>query len=157
MNKREEHSQQTSAVVVPLRPHVPRFVPVEPQPVPKGDSLDSAALRVFARLDIAERSLRRTHLAEKFCEGPAWNILTAVFAARLGGRTISTGEACLASGAPETTALRYIAMLEYKRAIMRFRDPLDQRRFNIALSDETRDALAAYFAAVRKLRAATDV
>lgn len=79
---------------------------------------------------------------------PAWDILLELYAARLGQQKISVGSLCMGAAVPDTTALRWISMLESKGIIERKADPMDGRRFHLSLSDAGLDAMARYFKTV---------
>lgn len=68
---------------------------------------------------------------------PAWDILLDLFVARAEGRAICVTSACIASGVPATTALRWLKCLEQREMIVRRSDKYDGRRVYIRLTDAT--------------------
>jgi DNA-binding MarR family transcriptional regulator len=76
---------------------------------------------------------------------PAWDILLALYAAKIGQRKLSVTSACAAAGVPQTTALRWLTSLENKGFVIRSADPLDGRRFFVELSSSSKSSLDAYF------------
>ena len=65
---------------------------------------------------------------------PAWDILVDLLDGSLKGVPISVTSACIASGVPHTTALRYIRILEDNGMISRGPDPKDGRRVYLELT-----------------------
>jgi DNA-binding MarR family transcriptional regulator len=80
-----------------------------------------------------ERS-RRFAAESKFFNDPAWDIFVDLAAAGLAGRKVSISSACLASLVPQTTALRYVRLLEAEGFVVRIRDASDGRRFLLTLT-----------------------
>lgn len=66
---------------------------------------------------------------------PAWDILLDLYVAELRERRVSVSDACLASGVPPTTALRWLALLEEANLVERHKDPHDARRVHLELSE----------------------
>jgi hypothetical protein len=65
---------------------------------------------------------------------PAWNILLDLYIALIENRHISVSSACIGSGAPSTTALRYISALTEAGLIARIEDIHDKRRVFLQLT-----------------------
>jgi hypothetical protein len=65
---------------------------------------------------------------------PAWDILLDLFIAAHDGRHVSVTSACLASGAPPSTALRWLQLLEEKGLVVRENDLRDARRKHVRIS-----------------------
>jgi hypothetical protein len=76
-----------------------------------------------------------------------WNTLVDLALARLTGKAISITSACIASGAPPTTALRHLAILEAERLAERRPDPLDSRRFYLGITQEGFELVEAILSA----------
>ena len=107
---------------------------------------DSAATQLgdIARKVFADRR-RRSEIAgtsDLFGE-PAWDILLGLFIARCEGRRLSVAAVCAGAGAPESTALRWITILEKRGMIVREGEP--ERAF-VKLSGFVNASLADYFA-----------
>lgn len=66
---------------------------------------------------------------------PAWNIMLDLLKAHFRKSRISVSSACIASKAPATTALRYLALLEKNGLVVRQPDSTDGRRQFIILSE----------------------
>lgn len=72
---------------------------------------------------------------------PAWYILLDLYASEAEGRAISATSASLASGAPATTGLRVIRILEDKGLICKGKAGSDRRRCDVQLTLEGRSAI----------------
>jgi len=77
-----------------------------------------------------------------------WDMLVDLFINTLEGREVSVSSLALASGAPATTALRYICILEQQRHLVRHPHPLDRRVTHLRLSAFTFSKLKEYFVTV---------
>jgi hypothetical protein len=76
---------------------------------------------------------------------PAWDILLGLFIAGCEGRRLSIAAVCSGAGAPESTALRWITILEKRGMIVREGAP--ERAF-LKLSASINASLADYLAKV---------
>lgn len=81
------------------------------------------------------RNRRKDLLGCDLFGDPAWDILLDLYAAGLEGRTVSVTSACIASGAPDTTALRYLCHLEKAGLVERRQDIADGRRRFVRLTE----------------------
>ncbi|EDL48861.1 MarR family transcriptional regulator [Erythrobacter sp. SD-21] len=97
---------------------------------------------------IRSRRVRAQFFDAELFADPAWDILLDLAAARAERRQVSVTSLCIAAGVPATTALRWISQMVDAELLIRIPDPHDRRRAHIALSDETADRMARYFAAV---------
>lgn len=79
---------------------------------------------------------------------PARSIMLDLAVSAANGRSVSITSACIASGVPQTTALRLIAELQVAGLVERHRDPEDNRRTWLVLTGAGVDALGAYLASV---------
>ena len=75
---------------------------------------------------------------------PAWDIMLDLFAAGIEGRVVSITSACIASGVPTTTALRWVALLVSRGTICRIPDSRDHRRSYLFLSDEAKTVMSEW-------------
>lgn len=82
-----------------------------------------------------------------FCD-PAWAMLLDIYCSESGGRRLSVTAACLGSGAPQTTALRYLKLMESDGLVEREQDPADGRRTFVRLTKITRTKLSRFFEAI---------
>ena len=104
---------------------------------------DPAAV-AWADFEFQLQRLRRGLVPEGFADGPGWNILLDLFVQSANGRKVSVSDACIASLAPPTTALRYIGMLDQADLIRRAPDPMDRRRVFIALTESAQVLVRRY-------------
>lgn len=79
---------------------------------------------------------------------PAWDILLDLAIQKCAGREISVTSACIASGAPMTTALRWVSVLEAEGLAMRQQDPMDKRRFFLAITDAGFEKIYEYYISI---------
>ena len=73
---------------------------------------------------------------------PAWDMLLDLFASHERGERVSMVALALASGVPQSTALRTIQRLEEKRMIVREGDPNDLRRSWVRAAPEVLSGIA---------------
>ncbi|WP_070154689.1 winged helix DNA-binding protein [Sphingobium phenoxybenzoativorans] len=66
---------------------------------------------------------------------PAWNIMLELYVAGIERRTVSIGSVSIASGAAQSTAIRYIAALTEAGLVQRLLDPHDRRKSNVWLTE----------------------
>ncbi|MFN5630531.1 MAG: winged helix DNA-binding protein [Sphingomonadales bacterium] len=94
---------------------------------------------------IRQRRKRASLFGADLFSDPAWDMLLDLAAARLENERVSVSSLCLASGAPQTTALRWIAMLQDAGLVARRADPLDGRRAYIELTEKAITAMGRHF------------
>lgn len=82
------------------------------------------------------RRLREEIFGGKLFAEPAWNILLDLTLANAERKPISISSACIASGTPPTTGLRWIGVLEKENLVVRESDPKDARRYYLTLSEK---------------------
>ncbi len=102
-------------------------------------SRNEAIFRARTHLD-ARRARARFLPVDLFGE-PAWDLLLDLFIAGEEGKPISITSACIASGVPSTTALRWIGVLDERGLISRDPDPEDGRRIYVSLTEAARAAM----------------
>lgn len=76
---------------------------------------------------------------------PAWDILLDLFIADLKGVSLSISDACIGSASAQTTALRWIGVLQESEIVARSRDPRDARRAHLSLTDKGFNLMQTYF------------
>lgn len=74
-------------------------------------------------------------IAGQFRE-PTWDILLDLYLAAAKGRPVSVSSACIGSGAPQTTAIRHLALLENAGLVVRTPNPMDNRAGIVTLTEE---------------------
>ena len=67
---------------------------------------------------------------------PAWDLLLDSYVHHRLDVSVSVNSACIAANVPQTTALRWIALLEQRKWLIRVRNPSNKRRFFLRLSDD---------------------
>jgi len=77
---------------------------------------------------------------------PSWDMLLDLFIAKARARPVSVSSACIASSTPQSTALRYVGLLEQVGLIRRFKDPHDGRRQYLELTEVGLSEMNAYLA-----------
>lgn len=108
--------------------------PVSPGLVERAESLYRERRR-------RDSELGRTR--ELFGE-PSWDILLDLFIAQGRARPVSVSSACIASSTPQSTALRYVGVLEKVGLVRRAKDPRDARRQYLELTDIGLSKMIAY-------------
>ncbi|MGH6697599.1 winged helix DNA-binding protein [Sphingopyxis sp.] len=104
--------------------------------------------RARARLvrdEIRKRRQRDRFFPSDLFADPAWDILLDLYASHLEGRNISVSSACIAAAVPATTALRWLKTLSDNGQIVRVPDVYDGRRIFVAISEDSKNQLDAYF------------
>ena len=98
----------------------------------------------------AERQARKLFFKNPDVLGePCWDIILDLTKAELEGKRISVTSACIASGVPPTTALRWIAVLEKEGIIERSSDQQDKRRVFVRMSETGMRLIHAYYLRIR--------
>jgi DNA-binding MarR family transcriptional regulator len=97
----------------------------------------------YARQLLAAQKQRVQLLGDIPVGEPAWDILLELFVREADGQPASVSDACVASGAPTTTGLRYLAYLTQQGHVVREPDPADARRTLVHLTRDMRWRLTA--------------
>lgn len=127
-----------------------------PETVHSAFSWPSAAARIernslelakVAKLVIEFRQQRAKFLPSETLGEPAWDMLLELFSQFSGGAAVSTKSLTIVSGAPQTTALRHIVMLEREGFVKRRASVTDRR---VTLIDLTRKGVVAVGRALEK-------
>jgi predicted transcriptional regulator len=103
--------------------------------------------RLLRRI-IKNRSYRREYFPQGLFADPAWDMLLDLAAAQAEYRQVSITSLCLASGVPNTTALRYVDMLIESNLCAKRADTKDRRRTWIELTERGSKAVADYFSRI---------
>jgi len=102
--------------------------------------------------EMAQRMYRnRRRRSEIFADDtlfgePAWDILLDLFVAGERGKRVAVTSACIGSGVPSTTALRWLNVLEMRGLVEREDDNQDARRSFVRLTARARHLMTDYFA-----------
>lgn len=94
------------------------------------------------------RKARARYFPEELFAEPAWDMLLYLYRCELRGRRPSTSDLCVASGVPETTALRWISTLAQKGLVAREPDGREGDESFVTLAPNGSAALRRYFAEV---------
>ena len=101
-------------------------------------------LAELAREEIRAVDRKAEILGPKLFADPAWRIMLDLLIQRVGRKETSVSSACIASGGPSTSALRYLQAMIELGLIERTEDPQDRRRVFVALTEKG-------YAAVKRL------
>lgn len=104
---------------------------IETLPAPSIEDWLETAMDVYA----LRRSREKIFGSAQLFGEPTWDILLDLFIAELKNTKIQTTSACIGAQVPQTTALRWIALLERENLVRRYRDGADSRRVYIQLTD----------------------
>ena len=102
--------------------------------------------RRLVREILRRRRRRQIYFSDDLFGEPAWDILLDLYAAELAGQKVSVSSACLASGVPSTTGLRWLSKLVDGGWIRREYDTLDGRRCWVFLTQRGISAMRKYVA-----------
>lgn len=107
---------------------------------------------------IARRLLQETKIRRRYVPGIAssdhfWPLVLDLYIHAVAGRKVSIGDACIASGVPATTGLRWIKELGANGVVERAPDPEDGRRVYVSLSAATFASVSSYLAHVAGIEA----
>jgi DNA-binding MarR family transcriptional regulator len=109
--------------------------------------VDDLLLSRLAREEADERSRRLKFLDKGLLGEPAWDILLDLYVNEATGLRASVGDACIAAGGSEATALRVIRMLEIKGFLDRTPDRRDRRRHWVTISPKGYEVMRQYLKA----------
>lgn len=95
---------------------------------------DPDALACLASAFYETRRMRNRHFRNDLFADPAWDILLDLFVQKSSGKRVSITSACIASGVPPTTGLRWVTLLVDEGLVIREGDEVDRRRAFLRLS-----------------------
>lgn len=107
-------------------------------------TIDEHTLLKTAQWMLLKRSIRPKFFGLDIFGEPQFDMLLDLYINGMMKRPVSISSACLASGVPATTALRYIAGLVERGWLKRCDDPNDKRRSTLLLSAECADRMTRY-------------
>lgn len=111
-----------------------------------------AELRASAAQHLSQRADRKQFGFSPFVGEPGWDILLDLFVGWASDRQMRTKDVCIASGGPNTTALRYLTALEAANLVRRWQDPRDSRVVNVALTEDGVRKIGSYLLWLRRDR-----
>lgn len=97
------------------------------------------------------RQIRAAHFQGDLFSDPCWDMLLDLMEARLNEKQVSVSSLCIASGVPQTTALRRIEDLIDAGLINRQDDPADRRRVFVGLTDDCANRFGGYLDDISQL------
>jgi FixJ family two-component response regulator len=118
--------------------------PACPQPAAAEPGKPAAVDPAFIRRVLRNEAKRRKLFNGALFGDPAWNMLLDLLSAKLQGHTVPVSSACIASGAPTTTALRLVNRLVEDAVLVRVPDPKDGRRDFLEIDPAVEEQLLAY-------------
>jgi DNA-binding MarR family transcriptional regulator len=98
---------------------------------------------------IAARRARAAAFGPDLFADPAWDMMLELLLARIERRPVCVSKLCLASGVPQTTAIRWISALVARGLLERSADPSNGRRILVDLSDAAAARLRRLLLSVR--------
>lgn len=129
------------AAEAPAVQAAPPNAPVRPAP---GDPVEPQQLTCFIRDLLRKETKRREIGGGELFGDPAWAMLLDLLLAKIEGRRVSVSSACIASGAPMSTALRLVRRLVDESVLCRLPDEQDRRRHFLAINSKFEAPLVSY-------------
>lgn len=117
------------------------------------DEIITSELMKQAQQEYQLRRARAPALPTSLLGEPAWDLLLDLFVHEAQGKMISTSSACIASGVPMTTALRYIKLLEAQELIQAVQNRSDERVRLLKLSPKGQQIMTDYLSRRYRLSA----
>lgn len=111
------------------------------------EDLSASAKRVYEQRRVRDRVFQEPEL---FGE-PVWDMLLDIAVAEERGSCLSVTSVCIGSCVAETTALRWLKVMEVRGLTCREADPRDGRRSFIRLTEDGHEKLKRYFEEVEGL------
>lgn len=109
-----------------------------------GDPVEPQHLICFIRDQLRRETKRREIGGGELFGDPAWAMLLDLLLAKIEGRRVSVSSACIASGAPMSTALRLVRRLVDESVLCRLPDEQDRRRHFLAINPKFEQPLVEY-------------
>jgi len=106
---------------------------------------ERAAFAAKASLMLHERRRRASYFNPVMFAEAAWDVLLALYVADFHGSRLSVGRLIEWTGAPSTTALRWVDYLEERQYVTRRTAEVDKRIVYVDLLERGRETLNSYF------------
>jgi DNA-binding MarR family transcriptional regulator len=114
---------------------------------PSQSLMAAAESLMLAKETYDARQRRKSYFRDDLFGEPAWDILLDLYIQEGVGKRVSVTAACIGSGAPTATALRYIKLLvEDEGLVERRGDPKDGRRSWLSLTSQGAELMGEYLA-----------
>jgi CheY-like chemotaxis protein len=143
--------QRLSLLIQQLDGAVPRPAVQSPLATPAPEPLevveppvDREMLTAFIRELLKKEARKREIGAGELFGDPAWEMLLDLLLARIESRQVSVSSACIASGAPMSTALRLVRRLVSSDVLVRVPDEHDRRRNFLVINPKIEEPLIDY-------------
>ena len=101
------------------------------------------------------RRQRARFISASLLGEPVWDMLLALYCFTSRGRRLSISSLCFASGVPQTTALRWVGVMEERGLVSRFKDKQDGRRWYMTLAVRGREVMEQYLRSIHARFGAT--
>lgn len=101
-------------------------------------------LTAYIREILRKESKRREIGGGELFGDPAWEMLLDLLLAKIEGREVAVSSACIASGAPMSTALRLVRRLVAEDVLCRLPDEHDRRRHFLVINPNLEQPLIDY-------------
>lgn len=118
--------------------------PQRPADLTISPATHDAELHALAKASLRARRIRRRHLPDPMFGEPAWDMLLSLYAGSQSEARPTISRLVGESGAPATTALRWIDYLESASFVERRANPTDRRVAFVHLTDKGHQAIEAY-------------
>lgn len=110
------------------------------------EQLTALACRMYDARRARARFLPNSMLGE-----PVWDMLLALYCLPSRNERLSISGLCHAAGVPQTTALRWVSLMEERGLIDRRDDPADRRRTHVLLSEKGHALMSTYLASIYRI------
>ncbi len=120
---------------------IQRLTEVDPD---HGAELSEQDLTELACRIYESRRLRARYLSMSLLGEPVWDMMLALYCFSTRGRRMSVSSLCYASGVPQTTAMRWIGVMEKRDLVKRSKDLRDGRKTYLLLTEQGKNAMQRY-------------
>ena len=127
------------------RVKIARFT--EPGPDVGADLSEGELTELACRIYESRRE-RARYLSMSLLGEPVWDMLLALYCFTARGRRMSVSSLCFASSVPQTTALRWVRVMEERKLVARVRDEKDGRRWFVILDERGTEAMERYLRSI---------
>lgn len=117
---------------------------VDDAPPSMDGATDPAQLKKFIKELLRKETKRREIGGGELFGDPAWAMLLDLLLAKIETRRVSVSSACIASGAPMSTALRLVRRLVDEDVLCRLPDEQDKRRHFLIINPRLEQPLLGY-------------
>ena len=134
-------------------PAAPRPAAADPQRPDFADGeVEPSRLANYIRELLKKESKRRGIGGGEVFGDPAWEMMLDLLLAKVEGRQVSVSSACIASGAPMSTALRLVGRLVDEGVLGKVADESDRRRHFLEINPEFEQPMIDYLIGLLRQR-----